>query len=544
MKIQSLAIMFIIIVLPISIVMQTYIQNRVETLSMQSQYDSKLTGATYDALKAYQINSFNSDTSYLANSKMRDIEAGVNTFFNSLATNFSTLGYNKESLQGYVPAVVFTMYDGYYIYSPYTNTWDDETKNKQGSGNSFQDGDVLYGIKPYIYYSCRYINGSSTDVVITYSMDNYVSIHGKVDGEVVSIYGYLLENVEQNGNTVKYNNVTIDEETVLQKEKVCIDGETNTYEYVKENGTKYYKSITDTDDNGKPVIFTILNGKKQIQKNYNFPEKDESGKKYYMDAAKLKSYITSHESLKNLTVDNAVDIYGYKYSKEKNPFTKLENDGGKIFDYGHSGGIEAEDSNFNTHRVDVIKYTIERNLSVAIKNYNNYSGAEKSVDFQMPQLKDSDWMKIIDNISIITFLQGMNVGGKIYNGYSVITNTKNEDVVSDDSIYIETVSSSGETVFHRPTESGLANIIKNATYSVGVFNIDTERRTGEDSNGKSIYYYPKEGTLSYDSIVTQNNVNTNNTMDDDDNIIKKLYYTALGRERYGQYRENMILKDW
>ena len=262
-----------------------------------------------------------------------------------------------------------------------------------------------------------------------------------------------------------------------------------------------------------------------------------------MDAAKLKSYITNHESLRNLTVDDAVDIYGNKYSEEKNPFTKLGNDGGKIFDYGHSGGIEAEDSNFNTHRVDVIKYTIERNLSVAIKNYNNYSGAEKSVDFQMPQLKDSDWMKIIDNISIITFLQGMNVGGKIYNGYSVITNTKNEDVVSADSIYIETVSSSGETVFHRPTESGLANIIKNTTYSVGVFNIDTERRTGEDSNGKSIYYYPKEGTLSYDSIVTQNNVNTNNTMDDD-NIIKKLYYTALGRERYGQYRENMILKNW
>ena len=169
MKIQSLAIMFIIIVLPISIVMQTYIQNRVETLSMQSQYDSKLTGATYDALKAYQINSFNSDTSYLANSKMRDIEAGVNTFFNSLSTNFATLGYNQKSLQGYVPAVVFTMYDGYYIYSPYTNTWDDETIKKHGSGNSFNDGDVLYGIKPYVYYSCRYINGS-TDVVITLSL--------------------------------------------------------------------------------------------------------------------------------------------------------------------------------------------------------------------------------------------------------------------------------------------------------------------------------------------------------------------------------------
>ena len=87
MKIQSLAIIFIIIILPISLVMQTYIQNRIETLSMQSQYDSKLTGATYDALKAYQLNSFNSDTSYLTNSKMRDIEASVNTFYNSLSNN-------------------------------------------------------------------------------------------------------------------------------------------------------------------------------------------------------------------------------------------------------------------------------------------------------------------------------------------------------------------------------------------------------------------------------------------------------------------------
>ena len=239
MKIQSLAIMFIIIVLPISIVMQTYIQNRVETLSMQSQYDSKLTGATYDALKAYQINSFNSDTSYLANSKMRDIEAGVNTFFNSLSTNFATLGYNQKSLQGYVPAVVFTMYDGYYIYSPYTNTWDDETKNKQGSGNSFNDGDVLYGIKPYVYYSCRYINGS-TDVVITYSMDNYVSIQGNVAGKgVVSLYGYLLDNVNVSGDTVSYNEIEITGEPVLE-ENVFVDGYIHKYKYVKmvQNTTK------------------------------------------------------------------------------------------------------------------------------------------------------------------------------------------------------------------------------------------------------------------------------------------------------------------
>ena len=537
MKIQSLAIMFIIIVLPISIVMQTYVQSRVETLSLQSQYDSKLTGATYDALKAYQLNSFNSDTSYLANSKMRDIEAGVNSFFNSLATNFSTLGYNQKTLQGYVPAVVFTMYDGYYIYSPYENTWDNETKDKHSDDTSYENGQTLYGIKPYVYYSCRYKN-SSVDVVITYSMDSYVSIQGTVSGNVVSLYGYLLSKVAKSGDNVTYDEISISPENVLE-ENVFVDGNVNTYKYVKRNGTKYYQSNTNPNE-----VFSVLNGKKQVQNGFNFPSKDDAGKQYYLEAANLKDTIQNqYPALKDLKVSDAVDVNGDKFTEENSPFTKLENNG-KIFDFENANGIESDTSNFNVHRIDVIKYTIERNLSVAIKNYNNfYEKGTNSTDFQMPKLKDTDWIKIIDNISIITFLQGMNVGGKIYNGYSVVTNTKNEDVVSDDSIYIETVSSSGETVFHRPTESGLANIIKNATYSVGVFNIDTERRTGEDSNGKSIYYYPKEGTLSYDSIVTQNNVNTNNTMDDD-NIIKKLYYTALGRERYGQYRENMILKDW
>ena len=504
MKIQSLAIMFIIIVLPISIVMQTYIQNRVETLSMQSQYDSKLTGATYDALKAYQINSFNSDTSYLANSKMRDIEASVNTFFNSLSTNFATLGYNQKSLQGYVPAVVFTMYDGYYIYSPYTNTWDDETKNKQGSGNSFQDGDVLYGIKPYVYYSCRYINGS-TDVVITYSMDNYVSIQGNVAGKgVVSLYGYLLDNVNVSGDTVSYNGIEITGEPVLE-ENVFVDGYIHKYKYVKKNGTKYYKSDVSNE------VFSVLNGKKQVQKDFDFPTEDTSAKNYYIEATNLKDYITNSD-LANLTINNAVDIYGKQYTKENNPFTKLGNNGdGKIFDFGHKGGIEADDSNFNTHRIDVIKYSIERNLSVAISNYNNYyDKGTNSTDFQMPQLKDTDWMKIIDNISIITFLQGMNVGGKVYNGYSVITNTKNTDVVTSDSIYIKTVTGN-ETVFHRPSENNLTT----DDNSVGVFNVDLERRTGENSDGVYQYYYPKEGTLSYDSIVTQNTVNENNIINND-----------------------------
>ncbi len=50
-------------------------------LKNQLNYDTKLYNATYDAVKAFQINTLNSDTSNQANSKMRDLQAAVNSFF-------------------------------------------------------------------------------------------------------------------------------------------------------------------------------------------------------------------------------------------------------------------------------------------------------------------------------------------------------------------------------------------------------------------------------------------------------------------------------
>ena len=190
MKLQNLAIIFVVIILPISLVLTSYTKTRVETINIQAQYDSKLNNATHDALKAYQINSFSSDVSDLTNSKIRDIKASVNTFFNSMSSNFNSLGYTKSTLQNYVPALVYTMYDGYYIYSPYTNKMDDEAikaveeqKKENKDDNTYQppfkDGENLYGLKPYVYYSCRYKKGE-LDVVITYSLDNYIEIQGKI----------------------------------------------------------------------------------------------------------------------------------------------------------------------------------------------------------------------------------------------------------------------------------------------------------------------------------------------------------------------------
>lgn len=520
MRIQNLAVIFIIIILPISLVLASYTQNRVQILSIQTNFDSKLNDATYDALKAYQLNSFNSDTSDYTNSKMRDIKASVNTFFNTMSTSFSSLGYTKETLQNYVPALVYTMYDGYYIYSPYKNTWDDETKAKHGDDTSYRNDDKLYGLKPYVYYSCRYKN-ASCDVTITYSLDNYIQIQGYIlefgNKKTVSKAGYLLSNLSVNGDIVIYNNVNITPESAL-KENVYVDGNYMVnLSYIKKNGTKYYTDGTN--------VFSVLNGK-SIKQAGMIPAEINNNRnaiEYYKQAYELKSFIIS-SPLKDLRTNDIVGLDGVEYYKID-----------KIFDFDNGNGIESETSNFNTHRIDVIKNSIERNLSIAIANFNNYSNV--TTDFEMPKLTDSDWDKIMDNISIISFLQGINMGGKLYNGYSIITNTKNEDIVMEDSIYIM----QGET-FHRITETGLSS--QNGSM-VGIYNVNLERRSAETTSGNTEYYFPVYGMLSYDSIVTQNKIAKSSDESLYDyvknklsNELKKVYYTALGRERYGLYRRH------
>lgn len=213
-------------------------------------------------------------------------------------------------------------------------------------------------------------------------------------------------------------------------------------------------------------------------------------------------------------------------------------DGGtyNIFDFNDSDlklSIVESNSNFNQHRRDVIKYAIEKNLSVAIANFNNYS--DSTTNFQMPKLKETEWDKILNHISIISFLQGLNIGGKVYNGYSIITNTKNKEVVSEDSIYILT----SDGYYHNPLEQNLESKLDSPAR--GILNIDLERRLYKYSN-TSLYYYPINALGDYSSIVSQNNLEEAESiyqyMDNksSNKNLAKLYYTALARERYEIYR--------
>ncbi len=549
MKLQHLAVIFVIIILPITLLLNGYTDSQIKTLRLQLSYDDKLDNATYDALKAFQLNAMNSDTSDLANSKIRDIEASANTFFTSIASNFNMAGYNQDILKEYVPALVYIMYDGYYIYSPYTNTLDDRNENiiegvNLGSDASilhpnnedatYKQGEKISGLKPFIYYSCRYqYNGN--DFVITYALDNYITIQGKINNEWVYDAGYLLDNVTKSGDNYSYRGVPINQNETL--EEYIFNPESKQirkYEYVKINGVKYYHDVY-----GQDRWFSLLNGEVYYQDNFS-NRTTTAAKEYYKQAYEFKDRIKNLYKLEGLESKHAIDENGNKTLD-----TALANT--KVFDFGSMAGTSIEDPNsqFNQHRLAVIRHVIERNLSIAISNYNNYSGGI-TTDFQMPKLKEDEWEKIINNVSIISFLQGLNIGGKIYNGYSIITNDKNEELVKEDSIYMVTPN---DNQYHRPNDNDLKNQTSSNIY--GALNVDFERKSiTSKEDGKIRYYIPQQNngvliTGCYGSIIGARNITqTDNLyqymqqMATSNPSLATAYYTALGRERYSMYKTN------
>ena len=559
MKLQNLAVIFIIIILPISVVLANYTANRVQTLRLQISYDEKLDNATADAVEAFQINTFNGDESVFANYKIENIEAAVNAFYTSVRTNFSMSGYNNKAIEEFIPAVVFILYDGYYIYSPYTNTWDEETNtitenyNQSGGTPTYSNGQRLFGLKPYIYYSCRYVKGT-LDVVITYSLDNYITIKGIDGSTVIDQKGYLLSGVNRNAaGNYTYNGIEITSEETLY-ETLNVNGTERVYPYRKINGVKYYIDIY--KDNAEDRVFSFFNGVKQTAASVTEEqiENNDNAVKYYEEAYNLKQFILSSK-LKDLKASDAqlvtnqnsegtTKLVASEIFGTEEIFAELTSNNPENDTY-----IEEEDSLFNSHRMDVIKYTVERNLSVAISNFNNVTSS--TYNFRMPELMPDEWDIVANNITMITFLQGLPIGSKIYNGYSVIANNRNKEMVADDDIYIVTQD---DLTYHDIRDAELyEETLDNA---IGRYSMDFERETIVSENNADTFTYfpaflvgttPTKLTSCYGSIVTRRNLKNGNIFDivrNGDTTLQKIYYTALGRERYGLYRvENNITVD-
>ena len=522
MKIQSLAIIFVIIILPISIILSQFVQAQIKTVSLQSSYDSSLVASTYDAVRAYQLNSFNSSSSDLVNSKIRNIEASANTFLNSIKNNFKLSGNSSKIINDYIPAIVYTMYDGYYIYSPYINEISGIYPEENPYWATYKNGKRIDGIKPYVYYSCRY-NGAGCDVVIAYSLDNFITIQGTVGNEYWNKGGYFLDKVEEKSGEYYYNDTKIVSTEQLTEniydpdmydEQKGVNGKLMQYPCASIEGTKYYI------DNSENVFY--IQNKEKIYNPSTQDKKDRiqnntSAYEFYKNAYNFTKEIKS-SALSGLKFQHATDEEGNAISE--NGFTGAEH----IF----GGTVDAEDekSNFNIHKTAVIRRAIEKNLTSAIANYDQKFGGDAA--FSMPNLSEEDWYKITKETAVITFLQGFPMGMKTYNGYAVVTNNKNEDVVTDNSIYI----SDGDE-YHKIDEKDLPN----KSNLTGYLNVDFEKRTLDETH----YFYSRYETASYLSIINQTGVIEIDDLykymkDNANSTLAIAYYTALGRERYSMKR--------
>lgn len=626
MNLSHLSVIFIIIIIPIILVTSYYISLQVDTANMQTDYNSKLLNATKTAIEAFEINTveWNSSYSETADSKRRDIMASINTFTTSFANSLGVSGTSQEDILTYVPAIAYTLYDGYYIYAP------SETKevikdsngvavlmsydlvNGEGSlisGYDYQakdEGKILYVpaegkasdgtyngqsftldsdyaattyehiLKPFSSYSENYSEGS-TNIIINYTLDNYIKVYGEVNGTYENRAGYLVNTDEiepTSGSTeVKFNGKEIKPETLTEtiwyegikddipqeftyiyasdNTKVYFDGDTpfqvgstnKRTDLSDTNSVKYKKLSIYNGTNEYYEVFQALNN----SKNGNI----EKGKWYKSTDTKNPEEATNINIKINIYEDvSAINYYVESYCFTKWVYNNLGNinvvekdeDGNVtssvwLFTKDDKGDPAGEGSIFTNHKREVIKQALISDLNEAITAYSrNSEGGE----YWLPVLTEDDWNQILRNVSMTTFVQGIPIGTKDYNNYSVVTSTANKEYVNPDEIYLNDVNDTDtntDTYYHLPGCSKLTsdNIIgyRNIDYKIKTYTKDNTTyyyymHNIDDSTTRQECYYCLVQRSLYEE-----------TDDSNLEIQEHAYNQALARERYNNRQTKM-----
>lgn len=598
MKLQQLSVIFIIIILPIAIVLDTYVNNLIDVSNKQKNYNTILYNSTYDAVRAYQMNTLNNSFASVNTSRNRDINATVNSFFNSLASGFSSSGYTKNELKDYIPAILFTLYDGYYVYGPYENNATIEDNKPKFYDDNNTKRNIEYGVKPYNYYSCEYSDGSNYDLIVNYTLDNYISISGWYGNNKTPILaaGYYINpsKIEindatkevkiknNNGQTISLLPEELSEYISTYDKYRTKSGVINTtedtdlteakkYRYINYNEEKYYFDSYNDDVsrarresnisyNNIPIfkldgnLRTYINEDMlNILKNFTgetlssedsfkdvnyyyyyknakeFSEKAEKALrliKITRDASGRYNNVKTeyfNKSYKIITKDGDEIKYDNKNDEENSSHIKSDYSDVDGYVFNLSNGKndpEMEESAFNRHRMDVIISSVESALDDSITNFNKYQSS--SYSYRMPTITETDWYKVANNLSIISFMQGIGVGNfKYYNNYAIVTNTKNKEFVSKNSIYVQDKTNLGDDLYlkdtsnkkifyHNPRCNEYNEEKKDSTDGViGYRTIDYEiqsilhtyKKDNVETN-QTANYYMQPGTGAYECIVS------------------------------------------
>lgn len=545
MKLQNLTVIFVIIMIPIILVTSYYIQLQIDTVTMQTDYKTKLIKAAKDSIEAFEINSvqWNSEYSSTTDSKRRNINASVNTFITSFANALGIGGTSKEYMINYIPAILYTMYDGYYIYS----------LAQEESGN------YTHLLQPFVPYTELLTSGNDW-IVINYTLDNYIEIYGEISGAYVEKQGYL---------TASFGGITSEE--TLSEQLAINNGSSapnlETYEYVyDENNVKtYYDSSADE-------FFTYYDGEKRrlddrsnaIYKKYIDPSKNVYYQLLNEKGGNIGDWFGSDKTPTSLVPisGNITDDYSAQnyYNQEviyNGSFTKWFNDNIATPKIWYSETLETQyqferiestvtnvndpdpvsdnykSSSFTQHKEDVIQKSIEENLDNAMLSLT--ARGSVSYDFRLPELKATDWEQLFSNVSVIAFVQGLPIGNKYFNNYAIVTSTKNNEYVDPNEIYFS--GNSYDQYYHRKYCEEMKDSDTDYTGYRSIDYVVKNQDYKEDTNTtKTKYYYSHDNQLDtlselacYSCLVDRQKYKQKSPITAD---MEKKYYTALYRERY------------
>ena len=441
MKLQNMTVIFIIIMIPIILVVSYYIGLQINTITMQKNYTVKLQTAAKDSIQALEINTveWNSASSNLADSKRRDVLASINTFTTSLANNMGIGGAGKGRIQAYIPAIVYTMYDGYYIYS--ASLMKDQDTDKDGLTQFNADGTIKsngksyqYILKPYSPYSARYASANgSIDVTVNYTLDNYIRVYGTVNGEYQAKEGYLVVcdddagvRVNKNGGSISgitYRGATIKPEALT--EQVYTDEGVKEYQYIYDQyDNKLYWDNKDGTNEGN--YFSVDKNNNKVYLQTALPEGDAG---FSITNRFRKISIPMYDNREDeWTVQKVFQILnprgGYKfyYENQSGAFVEFTNPGKTL------GTVKQEED------YSAINYCVESYVFTqwVIKNLGNI----KVGDMQISTGNSINSLENITSAEQQYYGQYNNVGSDQY--IFRISDSNNPDPENDDA-YAESV---------------------------------------------------------------------------------------------------------
>lgn len=162
------------------------------------------------------------------------------------------------------------------------------------------------------------INRHGGDFVITYSLDNYITIKGIInDNEIVDYEGYLINpsyiTVNASNTNVKYRGTDIEKE-ILRESLMENDESINSYIYNKISGVKYY--YNEEED----YWFSLNNSGDRLQSEY-FKIENDAAKRYYIEAKEFTNEVIN--KFGTLKTTDAVDKDGNKTVAGQNGWRRI-----------------------------------------------------------------------------------------------------------------------------------------------------------------------------------------------------------------------------